>query len=63
MAQEYLNNVFYLCGVPEYIVSDKETMFVNTFWQELLGNWSINLSYQQPIIPKQMVKLRFSTGV
>ncbi|KAA3476893.1 reverse transcriptase [Gossypium australe] len=35
VAQEYLNNVYKLHGMPGSIISDRDRIFVSNFWQDL----------------------------
>lgn len=46
VAQTFLDNVFKLHGMPRSIVSDRDAVFVSTFWQELfkLQSCALNLS-------------------
>ena len=59
VAQAYMDNIFRLHGLPKSIVSDRDTVFLSTFWQALV---LISISLLL-IILNLMVKLRWLTGV
>lgn len=46
VAQTFLDNVYKLHGCPRSIVSDRDTVFVSQFWQELfkLQGFALHLS-------------------
>lgn len=35
VAQTFLDHIFKLHGMPQFIVSDRDTVFLSNFWQEL----------------------------
>ena len=44
IAQAFLDNVVKLHGLPNSIVSDKDTVFVSHFWTQLFKLYKINLT-------------------
>ena len=42
-AQAYLDNVFKLHGLPNTIVSDRDSIFLSSFWQELFSLQGVQL--------------------
>lgn len=57
IAQLFMDNIVGLLGLPQTIVSDRDTIFVSAFWREMS-----NLPGAQHTIPKQIVKLKGSTN-
>ena len=43
VAQDYLDNIFKLHGIPRSIVSDRETIFLSSFWQLLFSALGVKL--------------------
>ncbi|GJZ64749.1 retrotransposable element Tf2 [Tanacetum coccineum] len=43
MAHDFLDNIYKLHGLPKVIVSDKDKVFLNKFWQELLKLLDVSL--------------------
>jgi transposase InsO family protein len=45
MAQEYLDSVYKLHGLPNQIITDGDPLFTSTFWQELLQKLGVKLHF------------------
>jgi len=43
VAQAYLDNIFKLHGLPNSIVSDKDAVFISSFWQSLFSVLGVDL--------------------
>ena len=43
VAQAYLDNIYKLHGLPRSIVSDKDTIFLSSFWQSLFAVLGVDL--------------------
>ena len=43
IAQIFMDNVVRLHGLPQSIVSDRDTIFVSAFWKELFKLYRVNL--------------------
>lgn len=52
VAQLFLDNIFKLHGLPETIVSDKDKVFVSTFWQELFKKVGTKLQFSPAYHPE-----------
>jgi hypothetical protein len=63
VAQVFMDNIFKLQGMPHSIVSDRDSMFTNNFWQEFSSYKAPDYISTIPIIPKLMTKLKLSTSV
>ena len=45
IAQLFFDNIVKLHGLPETIVSDRDTIFVSHFWKELIKKYKVNLNF------------------
>lgn len=45
VAQAFLDTVYKLHGCPKSIVSDRDVVFLNTFWTELFSLQGVDLKY------------------
>lgn len=45
MAQVFMDQIYKLHGAPTNIVSDRDLMFISTFWKEFLGQLGIKQTY------------------
>lgn len=52
VAQLFLDNVFKLHGMPTIIVGDRDSLFLNTFWQELFKLQGITLAHSTAYHPQ-----------
>lgn len=48
VARDVLDNVVRLHGFPKTIISDRDRIFLNTFWKELFGLFNIGLLHSTP---------------
>lgn len=44
IAQLFMDNIVRLHGMPQSIVTDRDTIFVSSFWRELFKLYKVNLS-------------------
>lgn len=44
LAQQFLENVYKLHGLPTKVISDRDPVFVSTFWKELMLKLKIQLN-------------------
>jgi len=44
IAQQFLDNIVKLHGLPRTIVTDRDTIFVSNFWKELFKLYKVNLN-------------------
>lgn len=63
IAQIFMDTVVKLHGLPQSIVSDRDTIFVSAFWKELFKLYKVNLKLSTAYHPKPMVKPRELTNV
>lgn len=58
-AQLFLDNVYRLHGMPQIIISDRDKVFVSSFWQQLfkLADTTLNLSSYHPQTDGQTERL------
>jgi len=63
VAQAHLDNIFKLHGIPKSIVSDRDSIFLSTFWQSIFTTLGVDLllssTYQTLSL---MVKQKWSTN-
>ena len=52
VAQSFLDHIFKLHGLPQTIVSDRDTVFLSIFWQELFKLQGITLAYSTAYHPQ-----------
>ena len=52
IAQAFLDNVVKLHGLPNSIVSDRDTVFVNQFWTQLFKLYKVNLALSTAYHPQ-----------
>lgn len=52
VAQEYLNHIYKLHGIPESIVSDRDRIFLSNFWQKLFRHLGAKLKMSTTYHPK-----------
>ena len=52
IAQAFLDNVVKLHGLPNSIVSDKDTVFVSHFWTQLFKLFKVNLALSTAYHPQ-----------
>lgn len=52
LAQVFIDHVYRLNGAPANIVSDRDPLFVSTFWREFLGQLGITQSLSSSYYPQ-----------
>ena len=52
VAQAYLDSIFRLHGLPKSIVSDRDTIFLSTFWQSLFTTLGVDLHLSSAYHPQ-----------
>ena len=52
MAQLFLDHIYRLHGLPKSIVSDRDPIFVSTFWRELFRLRGVKLKYSTAYHPQ-----------
>lgn len=52
VAQEFLNQIVKLHGVPLAIITDRDPLFINSFWQELFKMLGTKLNLSSPYHPQ-----------
>lgn len=52
VAEAFFNNIFKLHGMPESIVSDRDAVFLNNFWQNLFKLQGVSLQLSRAYHPK-----------
>lgn len=52
IAQLFLDNVVKLYGMPKTIVSDRDTIFLSHFWQELFKLYQVTLVFSTAYHPQ-----------
>jgi len=52
MAQAYMDSIFRLHGLPKSIVSDRDTIFLSTFWQSLFTTLGVDFHLSSAYHPK-----------
>ena len=52
-----------LHGLPDNITSDRDAMFLSTFWQELFSLQVVQLNLSLAYHPRVIVKLNFLIGL
>ena len=52
IAQIFMDNVVRLYGLPQSIVSDRDTIFVNAFWKELFKLYRVKLTLSTAYHPQ-----------
>ena len=52
VAQAFMDNVFKLHGCPKSIVSDRDTVFLSTFWSELFAMQGVELKFTSAYHPQ-----------
>ena len=62
VARLFIDNIFALHGMPERIVSDRDTRFTGTFWKSLCDLWKVDRQLVQHTILRLMARLKGSTA-
>jgi transposase InsO family protein len=52
IAQLFMDNIVKLHGLPQSIVSDRDTVFVSAFWKELFKLYKVNLKLSTAYHPQ-----------
>jgi len=52
VAQAYMDNIFRLHGIPKSIVSDRDAIFLSTFWQSLFTTLGVDLHLSSAYHPQ-----------
>ena len=55
VAQAYMDNIFRLHGLLKSIVSDRDTIFLSTFWQSLFTTLGVDLHLSSTYYPQNKV--------
>jgi hypothetical protein len=53
IAKIFLDNIVKLHGMLHFIVSDRDTIFVSTFWKELFKLYKVNLNLSTSYTPNR----------
>jgi hypothetical protein len=59
-AEHYISHIFRYHGIPNTIISDRGSIFVARFWEQLQDSFAPISSAVQPIIPRRAGKLNES---
>lgn len=52
IGQLFMDNIVKLQGMPQSIVTDRDTIFVSSFWRELFKLYKVNLSLSTAYHPQ-----------
>jgi Integrase core domain len=52
VAEHFLNNMQKLHGLPSKIITDRDPIFISSFWRELMGKLGIKLNFTTAYHPQ-----------
>jgi transposase InsO family protein len=52
IAQTFMDNIVKLHGLPNSIITDRDTVFLSAFWKELFKLYKVNLQFSTTCHPK-----------